>query len=133
MVELVDKSLHHCDVYYVDRAGNPASTLYEMTPVTSTLADFFGEVLLEDSGPFSCGTTLRLFSPKGAEDERHGTCEGHRRPSQKPNAKKTDRVLGDHYDHTGLAKAMRRVSDQLKIPRRPSTRTRLTRRQSHGR
>ena len=58
-----------------------------------------------------------LFSPKEAEAERHGNCENHRRADQLPNPKKTDRVIGDHYDHTGLAKAIRRVCDKHEIPR----------------
>ncbi len=266
MLELVDKFLQHCDVYYVDRAGNPTSTIYEMTRVTSTLTELYGDVPVKDFGPLALRavrqvwikddltiTTINkytgkvralfkwgvsnqlvdnevyqavctvpglrhgrgvgrdslvrqtvpqehveatvshmpsplkaiirlllltgarpseilrlkrgdidctgpvwsavirehklsykgikrtlyfgpraikilrpfllrndnayLFSPKEAEAERHSNCDHHRRPNQKPNPKMTDRVIGDHYDHTGLAKAIRRVCDDHEIPR----------------
>jgi integrase len=58
-----------------------------------------------------------LFSPKESEAERHADCETHRRDKQPRNPKKTDRVIGDCYDYTGLGKAIRRVCDEHKIPR----------------
>ncbi len=58
-----------------------------------------------------------LFSPREAEAERHAECETHRRPNQKPSTKKTKRQVGDHYDHTGLNRAIARVCKQHDIPK----------------
>ena len=58
-----------------------------------------------------------LFSPIEAERERHANCPTHRRQGAPRNPKKTERVIGAFYDHTGLAKAIRRVCDANEIPR----------------
>jgi len=57
-----------------------------------------------------------LFSPRDAEAERHARCETHRRPDQKKNPKKTERVMGQFYEHTGLNRAISRVCKQNDIP-----------------
>lgn len=58
-----------------------------------------------------------LFSPIEAESERHANCDTHRPEGKPRNPKKTQRVIGYFYDHTGLAKAIRRVCDANDIPR----------------
>lgn len=58
-----------------------------------------------------------LFSPREAEAQRHADCDHHRRPGTPQNPKLTGRVVGDCYEHTGLAKAIRRVCDDNDIPR----------------
>ncbi len=59
-----------------------------------------------------------LFSPTDAEKERHSKANGPgRRPDQKPNPKKTDRCIGDHYEAHGYARAISRVCDEHDIPK----------------
>ncbi len=57
-----------------------------------------------------------LFSPREAEAERHANCPTHRRPTQRRNEKKTNRIIGVFYEHTGLNRAISRVCKQNGIP-----------------
>ena len=60
-----------------------------------------------------------LFSPREAQRERdleRRTGPG-RRPNQKPNIKKTDREIGECYEHAGLNRAIARVCEQHGIPK----------------
>ena len=50
-----------------------------------------------------------LFSPKEATKERHEKANGHRRPDQKANPRKTDRAINDHYTVGTYSQAIRRV------------------------
>ena len=49
-----------------------------------------------------------LFSPREAERERAATALTHRRPRQKPNPRKTERVLGDRYTVDSYRRAIER-------------------------
>src|SRR5262249_53512858 len=53
-----------------------------------------------------------LFSPREAEQERHAEAEQHRRRNQKPNAKRTDREVGDHYTNASYRRAVARACDR---------------------
>lgn len=53
-----------------------------------------------------------LFSPKEAEKERYAQDKTHRRPNQKPNPRKTDRKLGEHYTVDSYRRAIRRAIDE---------------------
>jgi integrase len=57
-----------------------------------------------------------LFSPQEAEAERHAKCPTHRRPTQRRNEKKTNRIIGVFYEHTGLNRAISRICKQHGIP-----------------
>jgi integrase len=62
-----------------------------------------------------------LFSPIEAEKERHAAEREKsggpgRRPNQKPNRKKSPRVIGYFYDATDLTRAIRRVCKANDIP-----------------
>ena len=61
MVELVDKFLQYCDVYYVDRAGKPTSTIHEMTRVTGTLTELYGDVPVKDFGPLALRAVRQVW------------------------------------------------------------------------
>lgn len=56
-----------------------------------------------------------LFSPIEAERERHAQAECHRRPDQKPNPKKTDREIGDHYTTSSYRVAIKRACKKVGI------------------
>lgn len=58
-----------------------------------------------------------LFSPREAQAERYAQCSTHRRENQKPNPRKTPRVIGYFYEHTGLNKAIARVCKEHNIPK----------------
>lgn len=58
-----------------------------------------------------------LFSPIEAERERHAACKTHRPEGKLRNRKKTTRVIGYFYEHTGLSTAIRRVCVAHDIPR----------------
>ena len=57
-----------------------------------------------------------LFSPREAETERHSAAPTHRRKSQKPNAKKTDRVVGERYTTASYRRAIERACRAAKVP-----------------
>ncbi|HEX2953090.1 MAG TPA: site-specific integrase [Bacillota bacterium] len=57
-----------------------------------------------------------LFSPREAEAERHAQAKVHRRPNQKPNPKKTQRVIGDHYTVVSYRRCIARACEIAKIP-----------------
>lgn len=57
-----------------------------------------------------------LFSPREAEKERYAKAGSHRRANQKPNAKKTDRELGDHYTPASYRRAIERACKENEIP-----------------
>ena len=50
-----------------------------------------------------------LFSPRDAERDRHARAGVHRRPGQKPNPRRTDRTLGEHYTTCSYRRAIHRV------------------------
>jgi len=58
-----------------------------------------------------------LFSPKEAEAERHSAATVHRRPNQRPNPRKTDRTLRDHYDPDSYRRAIERACDKAGVTR----------------
>lgn len=55
-------------------------------------------------GPTDC-----LFSPKDAFRERAEAAETHRRPSQAPTPRETDRTLRDQYDSASYGRAIARA------------------------
>lgn len=57
-----------------------------------------------------------LFNPREAERDRHDKAGVHRRPNQKPNAKKTGRKVRDHYDRDGYTRAIARACVKARIP-----------------
>jgi integrase len=50
-----------------------------------------------------------LFSPREAERARHAQAAVHRRPNQRPNAKKTGRVVGARYSTASYRRAIHRA------------------------
>lgn len=60
-----------------------------------------------------------LFDPREAEAERYAKlnadAKSPRRANQLPNPRKTDREVGDHYDATDYARAVRRACDAIGI------------------
>lgn len=59
-----------------------------------------------------------LFSPREAEQVRHAAAKIHRRPNQKPNARKTDRTLGDHYTTGSYRRAIHRaLAEAFPVPK----------------
>jgi integrase len=57
-----------------------------------------------------------LFSPIEATRERYAEAECHRRPDQKPNLRKTERELGDHYTTGSYRRAINRACIKANIP-----------------
>ena len=57
-----------------------------------------------------------LFSTREAERERHDVAPTHRRACQKPNPKKTDRAVGDHYTTASYRRAIHRACKEAGIP-----------------
>lgn len=57
-----------------------------------------------------------LFSPRQAAADRAAKTKTHRRANQKPNPKKTSRVINDHYSVLSYANAVRRVCKKADIP-----------------
>ncbi len=56
-----------------------------------------------------------LFSPQDATRERHAEAPTHRREDQKPNPRKTDREIGDHYTSASYRRAIQRACDRADI------------------
>ena len=56
-----------------------------------------------------------LFSPIEADKERHAEAECHRRSNQKPNPRKTDRELGEHYTTGSCRRAIDRACTKAGI------------------
>ena len=57
-----------------------------------------------------------LFSPIDADKERYAEAECHRRPNQKPNPRKTDRELGEHYTTCSYRRSIDRACKKVGIP-----------------
>lgn len=53
-----------------------------------------------------------MFSPREAERERHAKASTHRRSAQRPNAKKTERKVGDFYTEAAYRRAIQRACDK---------------------
>ena len=77
-----------------------------------------------------------LFSPREAAAQRKSasaTKDAHRRPNQKPRAKKTSRTIGDPYDSGSDRRAVQRACDLADVPHwRWSTRATSRRRIAGG-
>ena len=58
-----------------------------------------------------------LFDPREAIAEQAAQAPTHRRANQKPNPRKTDRVVGDHYDVIAYRGAIQRGCDRAGVPR----------------
>jgi integrase len=56
-----------------------------------------------------------IFSPREAEAERHVKARVHRRPNQKPNPKKTNRVIGDHYTVASYRRCIAQACKKAKL------------------
>ena len=56
-----------------------------------------------------------LFSPIQSEQERHAEASTHRRPNQKPDARKTDRSLGEYYTNYSYRRAIARACKKAGI------------------
>ncbi|HSZ55457.1 MAG TPA: site-specific integrase [Tepidisphaeraceae bacterium] len=58
-----------------------------------------------------------LFSPTEAERERHDRAAGHRRIGQKPNPRRSDRTLGQHYTTASYRRSIHRaLADAFPTP-----------------
>ncbi len=57
-----------------------------------------------------------LFSPREAEQERHGKATGHRRANQRPNPRETRRTVGEHYTTASYRQAVERACKKAGIP-----------------
>jgi integrase len=57
-----------------------------------------------------------LFSPREAVAERHAQAKVHRRSNQKPNPKKTERVIGEHYTVASYRRSIAQACKQANIP-----------------
>lgn len=56
------------------------------------------------------------FSPKESMAWHAARCEKHRRPNQKPNPRKTERQVRDHYDPAGYRRAVVRACEEAGVP-----------------
>ena len=54
-----------------------------------------------------------VFSPQEAERERHASAGCHRRANQKPNPRKTDRMVGERYTTASYRRAIHRALESL--------------------
>lgn len=68
-----------------------------------------------------------LFSPREARAERAAEAETHRRENQKPNPRKSERIIGEHYDTATYRHAIHRACDLAGVPRWSPNRLRHTR------
>jgi integrase len=57
-----------------------------------------------------------LFSPREAEAARYANADTHRRPDQKSNPRKTDRLVGDRYTVHSYRRAVMRACVEAGIP-----------------
>ncbi len=60
--------------------------------------------------------TAYLFDPRVAVKERHANARTRRRSDQKPNPRKTKRVVEDHYTKDSYGRAIRRACKRAGIP-----------------
>ena len=58
-----------------------------------------------------------VFSPRQAEADRHAAARTHRPDRQKPNRKKTTRVVGDGYTTCSYRRAIHRACDKAGVAR----------------
>lgn len=56
-----------------------------------------------------------MFSAVEAERERYAACETHRRPNQKPSARKTPRILSERYDTGAVNRCVNRAAKKVGI------------------
>ncbi len=57
-----------------------------------------------------------LFSPRDTLSEIAAGCECHRRPNQRPNPRKTDRVVNDQYTTDSYRRAIERACKRAGVP-----------------
>jgi len=89
------KTLHH----------GKTRTLYFGTRAQALLRPFM----------LKAGKDAYLFSPIQSEQERYAEAPTHRRPNQKPNERKTERTLGDHYTSASYRRAIARACQEAGI------------------
>ena len=56
-----------------------------------------------------------LFDPRDTRAQKASQAPTHRRPNQKPSPRKTDRVVGNHYDVNGYRKAIHRACNRAGV------------------